>query len=258
MTRDKVVEIALSQVGYIEKKSSAQLDDFTANPGNNNYTKYWRDADAWWNWKINGSTSQGNPWCACFVSWCFKKADAETLIKPFYYCPTGVVDFKNKKQWYDRKSGTPKPGDVIMFKNSNSDMGDAMSAVHVGIVERIDQSKVYTIEGNTSSAWGVVSNGGGVFQKSYLLNSTSIMGYGFPAYKEDKEEDELTQEQIQALDYITPKYVYIDDNIPFGLKDELQEAVSIGIVGYGENGFDPALSDMDVRQIVFAKRAAKS
>jgi hypothetical protein len=56
---------------------------------------------------------------------------------------------------------------------------------HTGIVYKVDGSKVYTIEGNTSGAAGVVANGGGVFKKSYTLNDSRISGYGRPRYDED-------------------------------------------------------------------------
>ena len=36
----KVLEIALAEVGYLEKKSAKDLDSKTANAGYNNYTKY--------------------------------------------------------------------------------------------------------------------------------------------------------------------------------------------------------------------------
>ena len=38
-----VLTVAESQVGYLEKKSNANLDDFTANAGSANYTKYNRE-----------------------------------------------------------------------------------------------------------------------------------------------------------------------------------------------------------------------
>ena len=43
--RQKVIDIALGEVGYLEKNSNAQLDDKTANAGNKNYTKYARFAN---------------------------------------------------------------------------------------------------------------------------------------------------------------------------------------------------------------------
>ena len=42
---EKVLEIALDEVGYLEKKTNAQLDSKKANAGSNNYTKYARDLD---------------------------------------------------------------------------------------------------------------------------------------------------------------------------------------------------------------------
>ena len=42
-TVDKVLKIAESEVGYLEKKSNKDLDSKTSNAGYNNYTKYGRD-----------------------------------------------------------------------------------------------------------------------------------------------------------------------------------------------------------------------
>ena len=42
-TVDKLLDIARSQIGYKEKASNSQLDDFDANAGSNNWTKYARD-----------------------------------------------------------------------------------------------------------------------------------------------------------------------------------------------------------------------
>lgn len=44
---------------------------------------------------------------------------------------------------------------------------------------------MYTIEGNTSGASGVVDNGGGVFKKSYSRTDYRISGYGRPRYDEE-------------------------------------------------------------------------
>ena len=168
---DKVIKIAENEVGYLEKKSNSQLDDKTANAGKNNYTKYWRDI---------APGMQGQSWCNCFVNWCFYKAYGETIAKKLlctdgawsYYTPTSAGYFKNKKQWY---ASNPKKGDVIYFKNSTR-------IHHVGIVYKVDSSKVYTIEGNTSAGSAVIANGGGVARKSYSIKNSSIVGYGRPKY----------------------------------------------------------------------------
>lgn len=48
------------------------------------------------------------------------------------------------------------------------------SADHVGIVEKVENNTVYTVEGN--------SNGDTCRQKEYSINSNVIFGYGTPAY----------------------------------------------------------------------------
>lgn len=172
----------MNEVGYLEKKSNAYLDDKTANAGSNNYTKY----GAWYN---NGSL-QGQAWCAMFVSWCANQAGISADI--FYshaYCPYGVTWYKNKNQWHDRSGYTPKKGDIIYFQSGGR-------ASHVGIVYDVDSSKVYTVEGNTSGGSTLVSNGGGVAKKSYSLSYASIMGYATPMYK---DEDDLTIDEFVEL-----------------------------------------------------------
>ena len=37
---ERLLNTARAEIGYIEKATNSQLDDKTANPVNNNYTKY--------------------------------------------------------------------------------------------------------------------------------------------------------------------------------------------------------------------------
>ena len=167
----KVLKIAEAEVGYLEKASSANLDNKTANAGSANYTKYGRDMC-----KITGVYGTHAAWCDCFIDWCFVQAfgqaEAERLLGGFSgYTPTSAGYFKNKGQWHT----TPKVGDIIFFKNSTR-------ICHTGIVIMVSGDKVYTIEGNTSDGVEVIPNGGAVCAKSYKLNNSSIAGYGRPAY----------------------------------------------------------------------------
>lgn len=147
---DAVLAAAEAEEGYLEKKTNAQLDSKTANAGKNNFTKYWRDIKPAWN---------GQYWCACFVSWCFMvvfgQELAAKLLKhwPYVYCPTLAAKTDNK---------TPKRGSIIIFWKPNSGRYG-----HTGLVYKVDATYVYTIEGNTSGASGVISNGGGVVKKRY-------------------------------------------------------------------------------------------
>ena len=62
---------------------------------------------------------------------------------------------------------------------------------HTGLVYDVDNTYVYTVEGNTSGASGVVANGGGVCCKKYKLNYTRIYGYGRPAYDAEPVKNDV-------------------------------------------------------------------
>ena len=52
-----------------------------------------------------------------------------------------------------------------------------INGTHIGDVQNFDGARIYTNEGNTSSAPGVVANGGAVRKKSYSINDPAIDGY---------------------------------------------------------------------------------
>lgn len=62
-------------------------------------------------------------------------------------------------------------GDIIFFDWADSNDG---KADHVGIVEKVENGKVYTVEGN--------STGDTCRQKEYSIDSSVILGYGTPMY----------------------------------------------------------------------------
>ena len=167
----KVLEVASNEVGYLEKTSRASLDSKTENAGKKNFTKYW---------EALAPACQGNAWCQCFVNWCFTEAYGDEMARNLlcspdnwsYYTPTASSYFKKAGRWHEK---SPQAGDIIYFKNS-------VRIYHVGIIEKVDSNKVYTIEGNTSAGAGVIENGGGVARKSYPINYSKIAGYGRPNY----------------------------------------------------------------------------
>lgn len=178
-TANDLIKIALAEVGYLEKKTTANLDDKTTNAGYNNYTKYSRDlAKAGY---YQGS-KQGFHWCDVFVDWChYIAAGKDAAVAQDVICQTGPYGagclysmnyYKTAGRFH---SSNPQPGDQIFF-------GAKTDPSHTGIVVEVKDGKVYTVEGNTSSASGVVANGGGVFKKSYSINSSRIAGYGRPKY----------------------------------------------------------------------------
>lgn len=176
----KLIQIALNEVGYTEKASNKNLDDKTANAGSKNYTKYARDLDQTLNF-YNGKKN-GYAWCDVFADWCFVEAfgveEAKKLLcQPEKSlgagCGYSMNYYKNKGQFHTK----PAIGDQIFFYNKTK-----TGIAHTGIVYDVDDTYVYTVEGNTSPSSGVVDNGGMVCKKSYALNYDRIAGYGRPNY----------------------------------------------------------------------------
>jgi signal peptidase I len=189
---DKLLKVAHAYVGYLEKESDTQLEDFTANAGSGNYTVFGRWYGTGWN---------GQPWCAMFVSYCADVAGISASIIPKHAsCAYGVSWFKRMNRWHDRYTYDPVPGDIIYFSN------DGETPAHVGIVNAIKDGRVYTIEGNTSGGSELIANGGAVAQKSYLLTYKKILGYGNPAYVElDNEPADWERSAVEkalAMDII--------------------------------------------------------
>lgn len=197
MLASRVVKVAEQEVGYLEKKTNASLDDKIANAGSNNFTKYSRDLIKW----IGKPYAQGVAWCDMFFDWCVCKAcideygaidgiaKAKYLLRGWSaYTPTSAKYYKDNKQWYT----TPKVGDQIFFKNSQR-------ICHTGIVYKVDNKNVYTIEGNTSGASGVVANGGGVKKKCYALGYSSIAGYGRPEYDSETVQNITETEPYKEI-----------------------------------------------------------
>ena len=181
--RDAVLRLAESQVGYLEKKSNSDLDSKTGNAGEKNYTKYGRDLRNW----IGSPYSNGVAWCDEFVDWLFVKTFGVELAKKMLggwsaYTPTSANYFKKMDRW----SKTPKVGAQIFFEND-------VRIYHTGIVYKVTDATVYTIEGNTYGGSGVIENGGAVAKKSYARGYSRIAGYGMPKYELAVSSDGFSQ-----------------------------------------------------------------
>ena len=120
----------------------------------------------YWSWYGFDSRVE---WCACFVSWCANECgyiDAG-IIPKYAGCVNGAQWFKDRGQWADRNY-EPAPGTIIFFDWEGDGETD-----HTGIVQKCENGIVYTVEGNSGDACR---------QRQYAVGSSSIYGYGIPAY----------------------------------------------------------------------------
>ena len=180
-TASKLIEIATAEIGYHEKASNSNLDSKAANSGNKNFTKYGRDL-----FKagfFNGNKN-GFDWCAQFPTWCVWKLTGKNKAKAEHIlCVGGDLSagcgFSLK---YYKAAGrfdkTPKVGDQIFFKYNLNDA--SYTADHTGIVVRVTDKLIETIEGNS---------GNEVKRKAYKRNDKTIIGYGHPRYDAELEKE---------------------------------------------------------------------
>ena len=141
---DAIVTVALSQVGNI-------------------------GGEPYWSWYGFGSRVE---WCACFVSWCADQCGyIDTGVCPkFAGCGNGVQWFQERGQWMDG-SDEPAPGMIIFFDWDNTGGSGPQDgeADHVGIVQKVEDGIIYTIEGNSGNLCRV---------NRYPVGQYEIMGYG--------------------------------------------------------------------------------
>lgn len=124
------------------------------------------EGQPYWSWYGFDSRVE---WCACFVSWCANECgyiDAG-IIPKYAGCVNGAQWFKDRGQWADHNY-EPAPGTIIFFYWEGDRGTD-----HTDIVQKCKNGIVYTIEGNSGDTCR---------QKQYAVGSSSIYGYGIPAY----------------------------------------------------------------------------
>lgn len=217
---DKILDIANAEVGYIEKswdayrKNPTVIYDKVAGAGKDNVTKYAKEMD---DMGVYNGIKQGYPYCNVFIDWIFVQSvgldRARELLIGF---SAGCTQDWNWLKSAGRIVNNAQRGDLIFFRNLS----------HIGIIEKVENGKIYTIEGNTSNEAELITNGGQVAKKIYDINSSVIYGFARPDYEKQKDEPvptpvieypllvrgmsgsyvRLAQEKLLAKGYRLPKY----------------------------------------------------
>ena len=199
----QTAELMAEQTGYLEKKSTSDLDSKTGNAGYGNYTKYARDVNSW-----GQPGCQGQPWCAVYQFWiCVQIFGLSQGLKimgnGFYNCNSIKNQARINGTWHSE----PKLGALVIFRNG----------AHIGRITKVTSSQIYTNEGNTSKGGinNVVSNGGMVCDKVYTKDYSGIDGYVWIDYEttsqvpeknflsrgDQGEQVKNLQKQLISLDY---------------------------------------------------------
>lgn len=175
MTADKIIQTAVSQIGVTESPANSNLQKYGQAYGYN-----------------------GVPWCVIFVWWVFNTAGAPELFfdgGKTASCSQYIAWAKSAGQWIT--SGY-RPGDIVFF-----DFDSTPDADHVGIIERVTDTALITIEGNTSAS-GSQDNGGAVLRKERAYKY--VYGAARPAYTQQtkpvvkpQEDENMTQAEFNKM-----------------------------------------------------------
>ena len=232
---ETVINLALGEVGYKETKT--------------NKTKYAAEIDALrkegknvYNYPKNGVA-----WCDVFHDWLHIHSfgfdeGMYQLCQPENSagagCKYSADYYKKNGRWFDK----PEAGDQIFFY-----VGGEIN--HTGIVTKVDDKKVYTVEGNSGDM---------VKAHSYSLDNKKIAGYGRPRWKEEAETADTAPTK--------PEPIQKPQNAAQKSLDEIAKEIIDGKWGNGkerqkkltEAGYDYAKAQAKVNEILAAKKPQAS
>lgn len=143
-----LLEAAQKDLGYREQS--------------NGYTKF----GDWYYANVDQSDSyfKTAPWCDMFITWAAHQAGVQEYVGEFASTVDHAKWFKQQGAWSDQ----PEPGALVFYDWSGSDSVEGID--HVGIVERVDGAKIFTIEGNVDRVW----------LKRKERDQSKVVGYGLP------------------------------------------------------------------------------
>lgn len=146
-----LLNVALSQLGNCESDTDFVIKE----DGVHGYTIY-------------GAAIDGDyrAWCTAFIKWCSGYTQIDTTYFPTQHRSRDWKDRLKRLGAYedDEDAYQPQPGDLIFFNHDGEQVPQ-----HIGIVEKVEDGMVYTVEGNLERA---VSRG------VYPLDFEEIIGYG--------------------------------------------------------------------------------
>lgn len=201
--RDKIIDIALSEVGYTQK---------------NGYNKFSAEFG-------NGYTA----WCNYFVVWCAKHAgvSAEAITGTPGYdgnCYLYMSALRNQGRFFvNDGSYTPKKGDLVFYNSSRSTSG----STHIGFVLSADENTVTTIEGNVTVN-GTRGVGKNVRPRYSYVGNMIIIGFGVPAYSGEEIPRVEIKKAVNKYPEIKTEKKFTIDADKFETNVTVEERVKLG------------------------------
>ena len=179
-----------------------------------------------WAYRVSG-LAPGNAWCCAFVDACAKTLNLCKVLFPHTYAcrymvRDGVADYNctyTKGAHFGNKNIIPARGDLILFRWKTYTGKQWWFAEHIGIVRKVENGKVYTVEGNSSNK---------VRLKDYDINYKCIAGY-------------LRADWAKVGGYVSGGYLG-----PLYETRNTREDAIIREVGYINSNYEPSIHSSDI------------
>ncbi|GAA2206002.1 hypothetical protein GCM10009850_014600 [Nonomuraea monospora] len=131
----------------------------------------------WYADRVQDTQYRDAPWCDMFLAWAANKSGLSDYVGEFAWTPSHAAWFIQQNAW----SRQPEPGALVFFDWRG---GKSYKGIdHVGVVERVEGTKIHTIEANVDRVW----------LKRKTRETDKVVGYGLPR---------MVKENVERLDEI--------------------------------------------------------
>ena len=113
-------------------------------------------------------------WCDIFTTVIFQREGLSDLIGRECGVERHIHIFKRLGIWNEDGNSTPSAGDIITFNWDKDTQQNDGWADHIGIVEKVENGIIHTIEGNSNNV---------VKRNTYRIGHGNIRGFATPRYK---------------------------------------------------------------------------
>ena len=113
-------------------------------------------------------------WCDIFTTVIFQREGLSDLIGRECGVERHIHIFQRLGIWNEDGNSTPSAGDIITFNWDKDTQQNDGWADHIGIVEKVENGIIHTIEGNSNNV---------VKRNTYRIGHGNIRGFATPRYK---------------------------------------------------------------------------
>ena len=123
---------------------------------------------------VGYAVKNSDDWCDIFTTVIFQREGLSDLIGRECGVERHIHIFQRLGIWNEDGNSTPKAGDIITFNWDKDTQQNDGWADHIGIVEKVENGIIHTIEGNSNDE---------VKRNTYRIGHGNIRGFASPRYR---------------------------------------------------------------------------